>query len=73
LPNPSFDAVFDWIIALREAFKIPHTLQAAGIDDQQFDRLAAMACVDPTAAGNPLALSESACRTLYEASFTGRL
>ena len=73
LANPSFDAVLDWVLDLRVEFDIPHALQAAGIDDSRFDQLAAMACVDPTAAGNPVELSEADCRRLYEHSYTGQL
>ena len=73
LANPSFDAVLDWVLDLRVEFDIPHTLQAAGIDDGRFDQLAAMACVDPTAAGNPVELSEADSRRLYEHCYTGRL
>ena len=73
LANPSFDAVLDWVLDFRVEFDIPHTLQAAGIDDSRFDQLAAMACVDPTAAGNPVELSEADCRRLYEHSYTGQL
>jgi alcohol dehydrogenase class IV len=54
LANPSFDAVLNWVLELREKFTIPHTLQAAGIVDDRFDQLSAMAVVDYTAAGNPI-------------------
>jgi len=73
LDDPSFDAVLSWVLDLRARFDIPHTLKAAGIGDSRFDQLAAMACVDPTAAGNPVELSEKDCRRLYEQSYSGRL
>jgi len=73
LPKPSFDAVLDWILNLRAEFDIPHTIQDIGVDDSRFDQLAALAVKDPTAAGNPVELSEADCRHLYENSFSGRL
>jgi len=73
LANPSFDAVMEWVLSLRKEFDIPHTLQAAGIDDNRFDQLAAMAFVDPTAVGNPVELTEENCRQLFENSYSGKL
>ncbi len=73
LPKPSFDAVLDWILNLRAEFNIPHTIQDIGVDDSRFDQLAALAVKDPTAAGNPVELSEADCRRLYENSYSGRL
>jgi alcohol dehydrogenase len=73
LPGASFEAVVDWILELRTAFDIPHTLQGLGVDDARFDQLAALAVADPTAAGNPVALSEADCLQLLQASYTGEL
>jgi len=73
LPDPSFDAVLSWVMELRAAFEIPHTLKALGIEDMRLDRLAAMAAADPTAAGNPRELAEADCRRLYEDSYSGNL
>jgi alcohol dehydrogenase class IV len=73
LKNPSFTAVLDWVLELRSEFSIPHTLDAAGIDDSHFKQLAAMAIVDPTAAGNPVKLTEADCLQLYEDSYAGKL
>ena len=73
LPKPSFEAVVDWTLSLRAGFEIPHSIQGIGVDDSQFDRLAAMAVLDPTAGGNPIELSEADCRRLLEDSYSGRL
>ena len=73
LPNPSFQAVLDWVLKLRTEFAIPHTLRDLGVDDSCFDQLAAMAVADPTAAGNPVELTEANCRRLYELSYAGSL
>jgi alcohol dehydrogenase len=73
LPKPSFQAVLDWILNLRAEFDIPHTVQDIGVDNVHFDQLAAMAVADPTAAGNPIELSEADCLHLYESSYSGKL
>ncbi len=73
LPIPSFDAVLDWVMDLRVEFEIPHTISELGVDDSRFDELAAMAVIDPTAAGNPVELNEAGCRLLLENSYSGKL
>ncbi len=73
LPKPSFQAVLDWILHLRAEFDIPHTVQGIGVDNAHFDQLAALAVADPTAAGNPVELSEADCLRLYELSYSGKL
>ena len=73
LPKPSFHAVLDWILELRAEFDIPHTIQDIGVDDSRFEQLAALAVADPTAAGNPIELSEADCLRLYELSYSGKL
>jgi alcohol dehydrogenase class IV len=71
LGDPSFSAVMQWVLELRDDFDIPRTIQAAGIDDKRFDKLAAMACVDPTASTNPVKLTEEDCHHLFERSYAG--
>ena len=73
LPKPSFDAVLNWILNLRAEFDIPNTVQGIGVDDSRFDQLAALAVADPTAAGNPVELSEADCLHLYQLSYSGEL
>ncbi len=71
LPEPSFDALLHWVIALRVALNIPHTLKGIVADDTRFEELARMAVVDPTAGGNPIELTEAHCLELYRQSFEG--
>jgi len=73
LANPSFDAVLNWVMDLRAEFDIPYTISGLGVDDSRFDELAAMAVNDPTAAGNPVELTEAGCRLLLERSYCGEL
>jgi alcohol dehydrogenase class IV len=62
----SYAAFYDDMMALRAALGIPENLKALGVDDAQFDRIAEMAVVDPTAGGNPVPLTVEAARTLIE-------
>ena len=63
--EPSFDAFYDWIIALRRELGVPETLKAFGVTRIDYGRLAKMAIVDPTAGGNPVPLTEAAAEALF--------
>jgi len=69
----SFEGFLDWVLALRAAVGVPHTLPAFGVDDSRFAEIAAMAVVDPTAGGNPLPLDEAAALAMLVAARDGRL
>lgn len=62
--SPSFDAFFDWIMALRSELGVPDTLAAFGVTGLDYGKLAKMAIVDPTAGGNPVPLTEAAADAL---------
>ncbi len=57
LPNPSFAAVLDWVLNLREHIGIPHSLAALNIPEHDCEKIGAMAVNDPSAGGNPIAFS----------------
>jgi alcohol dehydrogenase len=69
----SFEGFLDWVLALRAAVGVPHTLPEFGVDDSRFAEIAAMAVVDPTAGGNPLPLDEAAALAMLAAARDGRL
>ena len=73
LQQATFSGFMDWVLRLREELGIPHTLPEIGVDDAQFDRIAALAVIDPSAPGNPIALDEGSCRRMLEAAHEGRL
>ncbi|MCP5367094.1 MAG: iron-containing alcohol dehydrogenase [Hyphomicrobiales bacterium] len=73
LPNPSFTAVLDWVLDLREELGIPHTAVALGIEEGRLDELAAKAEVDPPNASNPVPAAAADLRGIYEAALEGRL
>ena len=71
--EPSFEAFQGWILALRQEIGIPHTLQGLGVPADRMDDIAAMAVVDPTAGGNPVALTLAGAREIFAAAHSGRL
>jgi alcohol dehydrogenase class IV len=73
LPQPSFSAFLDWVLALREKIGIPPALAAIGIDDAQAELIARMAVVDGSAATNPIQFSESNYAEILRKAVAGLL
>ncbi len=73
LPGPSFEAVQDWVLALRAEIGIPHTLQEMGVDDARASEICEMAAADPTAPTNPVPLDPANLRTVFDAAMTGQV
>lgn len=73
LPNPSYGAVLDWVLALRKEIGIPHTLAALGVGLDRLDELAAAAEADPSTGGNPVPAAAADMKRMFIASIEGRL
>ena len=73
LPNPSFEAVLDWVMALRQELAIPHSLKDLGVDDGRIDQLSEMAAVDPTAGGNPIPVGVPELKAMFRDALDGRV
>ena len=73
LPDPSFRAVLDWILALRKDLGIPADLSALGVQQDQIQQLAEMAAVDPSAGSNPVPLTVDNLTALFEKAVQGRI
>ena len=73
LTNPSFAAVLDWVLALRERIGIPHTLKDIGVDEPYARRLAPMAAADPSSPTNPVPLDATNLEALYLHAINGAL
>ncbi len=71
--EPSFDAFSNWILDLRKQLGVPHTLKDFGVELNNLDVMSKMAPEDPTAGGNPVPLTESAARALFEKAYSGAL
>jgi alcohol dehydrogenase len=70
---PTFDAFLAWVLELRAAIGIPHTLVGLEVDDAKFDLMSRMAPSDPTAGGNPIPIDEATCLRLYHNALAGTL
>jgi alcohol dehydrogenase class IV len=68
-----FDGVLRWVLDLRKRLGVPHTIAGLGVDDAQIELISAMAVQDPSAAGNPVELTASGARAIFEAALEGVL
>jgi alcohol dehydrogenase class IV len=71
--RPSFRAFVDWVLELRAATGVPHTLAGLNVGDDKIDLIVAMAPNDPTAGGNPVTLDKRAARTIFRRALDGRV
>lgn len=71
LPSPSFQAVMNWVLALRAEVGIPHTLAEIGVTEAHVEQLSAMAIEDPSCGGNPMDLTKQDLASLYRAAIAG--
>ena len=63
-----FDGFFDHIMAMRESLGVPDGLGMMGVGADRIDELVAMALDDPSAGGNPVAMTAENTRALYRAT-----
>ena len=73
LPNPGFQSVLDWVVALRREIGIPNTLAELGVKESDVDRLTPMAVDDPSTAGNPRPAGATEMRQMFLKSIRGDL
>jgi len=73
LANASFDAVLDWVMALRAEIGIPNSLSEIGIDGKQASQVVRMALADPSSGGNPAPLGADGYREIFRRAVAGEL
>ncbi|MFP6744958.1 MAG: iron-containing alcohol dehydrogenase [Alphaproteobacteria bacterium] len=73
LAEASFNAVATWVLELRTAFDIGHTLADLGIGPEHIDELVPMAAIDPSCGGNPIPIGEPELRRMFVKSVYGEL
>jgi alcohol dehydrogenase class IV len=73
LKNPSYNAVLDWVLALRKEIGIPHTLKDLGVDKSKLDSLSQAAFNDPSTGGNPVPAGVAEMKQMFIASIDGVL
>lgn len=73
LPSPGFQAIMDWILALRKEIGIPHTLAELGVKETDLDMLTPMAVADPSTGGNPRPVGAAEMREMFVKAIRGDL
>jgi alcohol dehydrogenase class IV len=73
LPDPGFEAVLQWVLALRKDIGIPHTLADLGVKESDLDTLAPMAVEDPSTGGNPRPAGLAEMREMFVKAIRGDL
>jgi alcohol dehydrogenase class IV len=73
LEDPSPKSFLRWVLELRAAIGIPHTLADLGVTEEHIAELAPKAAADPTAGGNPVPLDEVSLAELFQKSLRGEL
>ncbi len=71
--KPNFRAFLDFVLELRAATGIPHTLEGLKVGEDKIEMIVEMAPKDPTAGGNPVTLDKRAARTIFKRALEGRL
>ena len=66
-----FEGIFSYLLELRKQLEIPHTLSQLGVESPDIDRIATMALEDPSAGGNPVALTKTRCVDILEKAVAG--
>ncbi|RUM24253.1 iron-containing alcohol dehydrogenase [Rhizobium vallis] len=64
-----FDGFYDYVLKLRSDLGVPETLTAMGIAPDRIDELSAMAIEDPSAGGNPVAMTLENTKALFRDCF----
>ncbi len=73
LPNPGYEALFAWVLALRHELGIPHTLAEIGVSIEQAHVIGAEAAIDPSAGGNPIPVDAAALERIFRGAVLGQM
>ena len=74
--SPGFDNLMGWVLALRKSIGVPCTLRALGLDkinESQIELIAERAVADPSTATNPVKLTMSGARQIFDAAYHGKV
>lgn len=75
LPRAGYDGVMEWMLGLRSALGLPHTLEGAakGFDAAMAKRLAPLAARDPSQGTNPKEATEAELEGVFLKAWKGEL
>jgi alcohol dehydrogenase class IV len=65
--------VIEWVVDLRKAIGIPHTLAELGVKPEHAAQFSGMAEADPSTPSNPRPLKAPEFEQLYRSAIEGRL
>ncbi|MEN3975818.1 iron-containing alcohol dehydrogenase [Emcibacter sp. SYSU 3D8] len=71
--HPGFDSVMAQVLYLRDRIGIPHTLAEIGVDARRAAEIGRFAEADPSAGGNPIAVTASVLEGIFRAAVSGRI
>lgn len=72
LQSPSFDAVHQWVLDMRQVLGIPHTLSEIEINADDAAKIGQLAVNDAAAGGNPIPFSANDYTQLFMHALTGQ-
>jgi alcohol dehydrogenase class IV len=73
LPEPGYEALFAWVLALRRELGIPHTLAEIGVSIEQAHVIGTEAALDPSAGGNPVPVDAAALERVFRGAVVGQM
>ncbi|MBM3569413.1 MAG: iron-containing alcohol dehydrogenase [Alphaproteobacteria bacterium] len=73
LRRQSTDGVIAWLLELRRAVGIPHTLPAIGIGAERMEEVIAQAVPDPSTPSNPKPIDAAGFRRIFRAAVDGSI
>ena len=73
LARRTSSAIIDWVLDLREAIGIPHSLAALGVKEEHAVQFAPMAEADPSTPSNPRPVTAKELEQLYRDAINGRV
>jgi alcohol dehydrogenase class IV len=68
-----FDGFMQWVLELRAALKIPHTIADLKVTEDALEHLAAEAVLDPNTPDNPRPADQAAMHGILQAALTGKV
>lgn len=71
--DPTFDAFLAWVLELRTALGIPHTLEGLKVHPDALEELAAEAVADPNTPDNPRPATQADMLRILRAAMAGNL
>ena len=73
LTDTSFDGLMTWVLLMRTALNIPHTLADINITTEDAERVGSMSFADPCAGGNPIQFTVEKYQKIFVNAVNGKL